>query len=162
MSSMADPRTLHPADGLDGTPQAQPGLTDDTNPTPDHGETSYVGTGRLTRRRALITGGDSGIGRAVAIAFAREGADVAIVHLPEESEDAASTAELVTAAGRRALLIPGDARDESFCRNAINLTISELGGIDILGPNAADQKSRDGIASLETEQFTRVFETNLY
>ena len=162
MSSMADPRTLHPSDGLDGTPQNQPGLTNDTNPTPDHGETSYVGAGRLTRRRALITGGDSGIGRAVAIAFAREGADVAIVHLPEESEDAASTAELVTAAGRRALLIPGDARDESFCRTAIDLTVSELGGIDILVPNAGYQKSRDGIESLETEQFERVFETNLY
>ena len=162
MSSMADPRTLHQAGDLDGTPQAQPGLTEETNPTPDHGESTYKGTGKLTGRRALITGGDSGIGRAVAIAFAREGADVAIVHLPEEAEDAASTAELVTAAGRRAVLIPGDVRDESFCESAIDRTISELGGLDILMPNAAYQKSRDGIESLATEEFVCVFETNIY
>jgi len=162
MSENADPRTLHPSDGLDGTPQGQPGLTSETTPTPDHGESSYVGTGKLTRRRALITGGDSGIGRAVAIAFAREGADVAIVHLPEEEEDAASTAKLITATGRRALLIPGDVRDERFCQQAVELTVAEFGGLDVLVSNAAYQKSRESLECLETAEFERVFETNLY
>ncbi|MDH6182588.1 NAD(P)-dependent dehydrogenase (short-subunit alcohol dehydrogenase family) [Microbacteriaceae bacterium SG_E_30_P1] len=162
MSTTDDPRDDHPADGFDGTPQSQPGLTGDTNPAPDHGESSYVGTGKLTGRRALITGGDSGIGRAVAIAFAREGADVAIVHLPEEQEDAASTAELIAEAGRKALLIPGDARDEKFCVDAVEQTVAAFGGLDILIPNAAYQKDRDGIENLETAEFQRVIETNLY
>ncbi len=160
--SATDPRTEHPSDGLDGTPQSQPGLTSETSPTPDHGESSYVGAGKLRGRRALITGGDSGIGRAVAIAFAREGADVAIVHLPEEEEDAASTAQLITEAGQRALVIPGDVRDEEFCRRAVELTVAELGGIDILVPNAAYQKNRESLETLETAEFARVFETNIY
>ncbi len=157
-----DPRTAQTEGGLDGTPQSQPGLTGETTPTPDHGEGTYVGHGRLEGRRALITGGDSGIGRAVAIAYAREGCDVAIVYLPEETEDAEATADLISAAGRRALLIPGDVRDEKFCRDAVEQTVDAFGGLDILIPNAAYQKSRDGLESLETAEFERVFETNIY
>lgn len=162
-TSVTDPRDQYPADGLDGTPHSQPGLTSETTPTPDHGESTYRGSGRLEGRRALITGGDSGIGRAVAIAFAREGADVAIVHMPEESEDAASTAELVRAAGRTAVLIAGDVRTEEFCRDAVERTAAELGGLDILVSNAAYQKSRaNGLEALETDEIERTFRTNLF
>jgi NAD(P)-dependent dehydrogenase (short-subunit alcohol dehydrogenase family) len=159
---MIDPRTQYFSDGFRKQEQDQPGLTGPTDPTPDHGETTYVGSGRLTGRRALITGGDSGIGRAVAIAFAREGADVAIVHLPEEREDAEETAELVRAADRTALLLAGDVRDEGFARSTVERTVSDLGGIDILVLNAAYQENRDGLESIPTEEFDRVFRTNLY
>ena len=157
-----DPRTRYRKGGTDDTEQSQPGLTSETDPKPDHGEDTYVGSGRLDGMRALITGGDSGIGRAVAIAYAREGADVAIVHLPEEAEDAASTAALIEAAGRTALLLPGDVQDEQFCADAVKRTADELGGLDILVLNAAYQKNRDGIESFETAEFDRVFRTNLY
>ncbi len=157
-----DPRTRYRKGGTQDEEQSQPGLTSETDPKPDHGEDSYVGSGRLEGRRALITGGDSGIGRAVAIAFAREGADVAIVHLPEEAEDAASTAALIEQAGRTALLLPGDVRDEDFCADAVARTVDGLGGLDILVLNAAYQKNRDGIESFVTEEFDRVFRTNLY
>jgi NAD(P)-dependent dehydrogenase (short-subunit alcohol dehydrogenase family) len=157
-----DPRTRYKHDGFAQQEQEQPGLTNATEPTPDHGETSYEGTGRLVGRRALITGGDSGIGRAVAIAFAREGADVAIVHLPEEQEDADSTVSLVREAGRTAVSIPGDVQDEQFCTSAVDRALEELGGIDILVLNAAYQKNRDGIETIETAEFDRVFRTNLY
>jgi hypothetical protein len=157
-----DPRTRYKHDGFPKQEQEQPGLTDATDPAPDHGETSYQGSGRLVGRRALITGGDSGIGRAVAIAFAREGADVAIVHLPEEQEDADSTLALVRDAGRTGVSIPGDVQDESFCVSAVDRTLAELGGVDILVLNAAYQKNRDGIETIETAEFDRVFRTNLY
>jgi NAD(P)-dependent dehydrogenase (short-subunit alcohol dehydrogenase family) len=157
-----DPRTRYPKGGTQDEEQSQPGLTTETDPKPDHGEESYVGSGKLEGKRALITGGDSGIGRAVAIAYAREGADVAIVHLPEEAEDAASTAALIEAAGRKALLLPGDVREEQFCADAVQRTVDELGGIDILVLNAAYQKAREGIESFVTEEFDRVFRTNLY
>lgn len=157
-----DPRTKHPDDGFDGTPQQQPGLTSDTHPTPDHGETSYRGSGRMMGRRALITGGDSGIGRAAAIAFAREGADVAIVHLPEEAEDAESTADLIREAGQTALVLPGDVRDEAFCREAVERTVAEFGGLDVLVSNAAYQKNRaDGLEALTADEIERTFHTNL-
>jgi len=157
-----DPRTRYKNDGFPGQEQEQPGLTAATDPTPDHGEATYVGTGRLTGRRALITGGDSGIGRAVAIAYAREGADVAIVHLPEEQEDADETAALIRDAGRMAASIPGDVQDEAFCRAAVDLALDALGGVDILVLNAAYQKNREGIETIATEEFDRVFRTNLY
>ena len=157
-----DPRTRYKHDGFAQQEQEQPGLTGATDPTPDHGETSYEGSGRLTGRRALITGGDSGIGRAVAIAFAREGADVAIIHLPEEQDDADSTLELVRAAGRTGVSIAGDVQDEQFCLSAAGRARSELGGIDTLVLNAAYQKNRDGIETIETAEFDRVFRTNLY
>src|SRR4029079_16742617 len=118
-----DPRTRFYSEGFPKQRQEQPGLTDATQPLPDHGESSYVGAGRLEGRRALITGGDSGIGRAVAIAFAREGADVAIVHLPEEQKDADETAALIREAGRQALTLSGDLQDEEFSVGVVDRTI---------------------------------------
>lgn len=162
MDTLTDPRTRYFAEGFPKQEQEQPGLTEATDPTPDHGEQSYRGSGRLTGRRALITGGDSGIGRAVAIAFAREGADVAIVHLPEEQADAESTAQLVREAGTRALLLPGDVRDERFARDTVERTVAEFGGIDTLVLNAAYQENREGLETIPTEEFDRVFRTNLY
>jgi NAD(P)-dependent dehydrogenase (short-subunit alcohol dehydrogenase family) len=130
---------------------------------PDHGEESYRGSGRLQGKKALITGGDSGIGRAVAIAFAREGADVAIVHLPNEEEDARETTKWVEQAGRKALAIPADLRDEQQCRQLVEQTAGEFGQIDVLVNNAAYQMNADAsIEDITTEQFDRVLKTNLY
>src|SRR3954464_16007182 len=130
---------------------------------PDHGEDSYRGTGRLTGKRAVITGGDSGIGLSVAIAFAREGADVLIAYLPEEEDDARETAQLIEKAGRKAVTVPGDIRDEAHCGDIVQRAVDELGGIDILVNNAAYQMSQDnGIFDITTEQFDRVMKTNLY
>lgn len=157
-----DPRDKHPEGGFPDQEQDQPGLTDETRPEPDHGEDSYVGAGRLTGRRALITGGDSGIGRAVAIAFAREGADVAIVHLPEEREDAADTVARVKEAGRTGVALAGDVREEEFATSIVADAVDALGGLDIVVLNAAYQKDRESLESLETEEFDRVFRTNLY
>jgi NAD(P)-dependent dehydrogenase (short-subunit alcohol dehydrogenase family) len=140
-----------------------PGATKDMGDEPDHGENSYRGTGRLTGKRGIITGGDSGIGRAVAIAFAREGADVLIAYLPEEEEDARDTAELVEKAGRKAITVPGDIRDEAHCSSIVERAVSELGGLDILVNNAAYQMAQPGgITDITTEQFDRVMKTNLY
>ena len=157
-----DPTTKYYSDGFPKQEQDQPGLTGATEPRPDHGEDTYVGSGKLTGKRALITGGDSGIGRAVAIAYAREGADVAISYLAEEQEDAEDTAELVRAAGRTALLIPGDIREEGHCISIVNETVTALGGLDILVLNAAYQENRDGLENLSTKEFDKVFKTNLY
>jgi NAD(P)-dependent dehydrogenase (short-subunit alcohol dehydrogenase family) len=157
-----DPRKRYHSDGFPKQHQEQPGLTSRTDPRPDHGEDTYVGSGRLEGKRALITGGDSGIGRAVAIAFAREGADVAIVHLPEEQEDADDTARLVRDAGRTAHTIAGDLQREDFCERTVTETLSELGGLDVLVLNAAYQQDRDGLDKLSTEEFDRVFRTNIY
>jgi NAD(P)-dependent dehydrogenase (short-subunit alcohol dehydrogenase family) len=130
---------------------------------PDHGEESYRGSGRLTGKKALITGGDSGIGRAVAIAFAREGADVAIVHLPNEEEDARETTRWIEQAGRTAVAIPADIRDEQQCRQLVQQTVQEFGRIDVLVNNAAFQMAQPGgIEDIPTEQFDRVLKTNLY
>ncbi|UTT61161.1 SDR family oxidoreductase [Cellulosimicrobium cellulans] len=130
---------------------------------PDHGETTYRGSGRLDGKRALITGGDSGIGRAVAIAFAREGADVAISYLPEEEEDARTTARWIEDAGRTAVLLPGDIRDEAFCRQLVADAVAGLGGLDVLVNNAAYQMAQDeGLRGITTEQLDRVLKTNVY
>jgi NAD(P)-dependent dehydrogenase (short-subunit alcohol dehydrogenase family) len=143
--------------------QRPPGSTAAMYRRPDHGEDSYRGSGRLTGKKAVITGGDSGIGRAVAIAFAREGADVLIAYLPAEEEDARETAQLVEKAGRKAVTVPGDIRDEAHCAAIIDSAVSELGGLDILVNNAAYQMSQDdGILDITTEQFDRVMKTNLY
>ncbi|HEX8630690.1 MAG TPA: SDR family oxidoreductase [Catenuloplanes sp.] len=140
-----------------------PGRTGDMDDKPDHGEESYRGTGRLDGKRAVITGGDSGIGRAVAIAFAREGADVLISYLAEEEDDAQETVQLVQKAGRTAVAVPGDIRDEGHCQQIIERAVSELGGLDILVNNAAYQMAQPGgIADITTEQFDRVMKTNLY
>jgi hypothetical protein len=157
-----NPVTKYFTGGFPEQEQEQPGLTSKTEPRPDHGEETYQGTGKLTGKRALITGGDSGIGRAVAIAFAREGADVAISYLPEEQEDAEDTGSWIEKAGRTSLLLPGDARDEDYCVGTVNQTVEQLGGLDIVVLNAAYQENRDGVENLPTEEFDRVFKTNLY
>ena len=147
----------------DDTTMEPPGLTSEMSERPDHGEDSYRGSGRLTGRRALITGGDSGIGRAVAIAFAREGADVLISYLPEEEPDARDTAQLIEKAGRKAVTVPGDIRDAAHCRTLIDRALSDLGGLDILVNNAAYQMAQPGgITDITDEQFDRVMKTNLY
>jgi NAD(P)-dependent dehydrogenase (short-subunit alcohol dehydrogenase family) len=157
-----NPVTRYPSDDFPRQEQDQPGLTNLTEPTPDHGEKSYIGTGKLAGMRALITGGDSGIGRAVAIAFAREGADVAISYLPEEEEDAADTSRWIEQAGRTALRLPGNVRSEAECTSLVDEVVSGLGGVDILVLNAAYQQNRDGLENIPTEELERVFDTNLY
>jgi len=157
-----NPVTRYPRRDFPRQQQDQPGLTGATDPRPDHGEHSYRGAERLTGMRALITGGDSGIGRAVAIAFAREGADVAISYLPEEEVDAADTAHWIEDAGRAALQIPGDVRSERECGDLVETVVRELGGLDILVLNAAYQQNRDGLENIPTDEIERVVETNLY
>ncbi|PLV61932.1 SDR family oxidoreductase [Erwinia sp. B116] len=142
--------------------QPFPGLASEMQPRPDHGETSYQGSGRLNGRRALITGGDSGIGRAVAIAFAREGADVAINYLPDEEQDAREVVELIRQAGRKAVAIPGDITDEAFCQRLVSQAVEQLGGLDLLVNNAGRQQFRESILDLSTEDFDATFKTNVY
>jgi len=158
----ADPRGGYHAGPFPEQEQEQPGLTAPMHPKPDHGEHSYEGSGALKGKAALITGGDSGIGKAVAIAFAREGADVAISYLPEEEADAQDTAEWIRKAGRQALLLPGDGRSEEFSTKIVEDTVAEFGHLDIVVLNAAYQKNREGLATIPTEEFDRVFKTNLY
>jgi NAD(P)-dependent dehydrogenase (short-subunit alcohol dehydrogenase family) len=157
-----DPTKQYPRPTFPEQEQEHPGFTNDMRPRPDHGEKTYRGSARLTDRRAIITGGDSGIGRAVAIAFAREGADVLISYLPEEEKDAQETAALVKDAGRTVLTMPGDIQDEGFCKQIIERAVSEMGGIDILVNNAAYQMAVDDLESLTTEQLDRTFRTNVY
>ena len=140
-----------------------PGLTQSMSDQPDHGEDTYRGSDRLAGKRAVITGADSGIGRAVAIAFAREGADLVLSYLAAEEADAQETVRLVEAAGRTAIRCPGDIRDEDFCGQIIDTAVRELGGLDILVNNAAYQMAQEGgIADITTDQFDRVLKTNLY
>ncbi|MEY9467566.1 NAD(P)-dependent dehydrogenase (short-subunit alcohol dehydrogenase family) [Bradyrhizobium ottawaense] len=141
--------------------QPMPGSTGAMNPRPDHGEESYRGSGRLAGKKALITGGDSGIGRAVAIAYAREGADIVISYLNED-EDAAEVKALVEQAGRKAILIPGDISNPEHCRSIVRRTVEELGGIDILVNNAAHQATFKDIADISDEEWQRTFETNIH
>ncbi|MBL7260335.1 SDR family oxidoreductase [Paractinoplanes lichenicola] len=158
-----NPKNEYPQSPLDGGEQGPPGLTGAMPDRPDHGEDSYRGSGRLSGRRAIITGGDSGIGRAVAIAYAREGADVLLSYLPEEEEDAADTAQLIEKAGQKAVRVPGDIRDEAHCKAIVERAVAELGGVDILVNNAAYQMAQPGgITEITTEQFDRVMKTNLY
>jgi len=143
--------------------QEPPGLTDEMQPRPDHGEDSYEGHGRLEGKKALITGGDSGIGRAVALAFAREGADVAFTFMPEEHEDAQATTELITSAGRRSVALEADLRERETCDRVVLDAVDELGGLDILVNNAGFQMARDeGLEAIDDERLDRVFKTNLY
>lgn len=161
--SQADPREQYPTPREQtGDTQRHPGHTERMNPEPDHGEMTYQGGGRLAGRTAVITGGDSGIGRAVAIAFAREGADVLISHLPEEGEDAEQTLHWVRQAGRRGIGVPGDIRSEDHCQALVERAVAEFGTIDVLVNNAAYQMSQDSILDISTEQFDRVFKTNIY
>jgi len=151
-----------PAPPFERQKQPFPGLACKLVPRPDHGETTYKGSGRLAGRKALITGGDSGIGRAAAIAYAREGADVAINYLPAEEEDAREVIELIRAAGRKAVAIPGDIREEAFCQQLVKQAATELGGLDILVNNAGRQQFRESIRDLTTEDFDATFKTNVY
>ena len=157
-----DPRKQEVGQPFPPQEQEPPGRESAMRPRPDYGEKSYRGSGRLQGRRALITGGDSGIGRAVALAFAREGADVAIAYLPAEEDDAQETVRLVEEAKRRALAIPGDLRDPRHCRAAATRVARELGGIDILVNNAGFQMTHDSFLEMTPEEIERVFRTNVY
>ncbi|MDY3558076.1 SDR family oxidoreductase [Gemmata sp. JC673] len=161
--TLKSPLGLHPKPPFQKQKQEWPGLTSKMEPKPDHGEKSYKGSGKLAGRRALITGGDSGIGRAAAIAFAREGADVAFGYLPQEEPDAKEVVELIRAEGRKAVPLPGDIRDETFCKQLVAAAVKGLGGLDILVNNAAYQMAQaKGLEGVTTEQFDRVFKTNVY
>jgi len=162
-----DPHEVHSQPDMQPEQIAAPGseqsVTGSMEVQPDHGEDTYEGTGKLKDRVAVITGGDSGIGRAVAIAFAREGADVVVAYLEGEEEDARQSAQLVEKAGRRAVTVPGDLTSEDACQKLVDRTVEEFGRIDILINNAAYQMSQDGgIEDITTEQFDRVMKTNLY
>ncbi|MFF8942240.1 SDR family oxidoreductase [Streptomyces sp. NPDC014864] len=157
------PTHKHPQPDFPAQEQEHPGWTSPMDPPPDHGEETYEGSGLLDDRKAVVTGGDSGIGRAVCLAFAREGADVLFTHLPEEGEDAQVTARLVEEAGRKAVAVPCDIREEEQCKRLVERAVAEFGRIDVLVNNAAYQMAQpDGIQAITTEQFDRVVRTNLY
>ncbi|OME49916.1 NAD(P)-dependent oxidoreductase [Paenibacillus odorifer] len=161
--TMQDPTTQYTKAGPEfQQQQAEPGLQKKMNPVPDTGEDTYKGTGRLTGRKALVTGADSGIGRAVAIAFAREGADIVLSYMPEEEEDAKQVVKLVQEAGRTAIAIPGDLKDEAYCEQLVDTAVKELGGIDILANIAGKQQFVPDIANLTTKHFDDTFKTNVY
>jgi NAD(P)-dependent dehydrogenase (short-subunit alcohol dehydrogenase family) len=162
VSSIDNPVTKYPKPPFKSQSQPWPGLASKMDPRPDHGENSYKGSGRLTGRKALITGGDSGMGRAAAIAYAREGADVAINYLPAEEPDAQEVVKLIKAAGRNAVAIPGDIRDESFCKQLVTQAVQGLGGLDIVVCNAARQQTRASILDVSTEDFDATMKTNIY
>ncbi|MFE0085355.1 SDR family NAD(P)-dependent oxidoreductase, partial [[Kitasatospora] papulosa] len=158
-----DPTQRHPRPEFPQQEQEHPGRTGPMDPPPDHGEDSYRGHELLLDRKAVVTGGDSGIGRAVALAFAREGADVLLTFLPEEESEAEETARLVEQAGRRAVPVECDIREEGACLALVERAVSEFGRIDVLVNNAAYQMSQpDGISAISTAQFDRVVRTNLY
>jgi len=160
---MQDPTTQYTKAGPEfQQQQEEPGLQKKMNPVPDTGENTYKGTGRLTGRKALVTGADSGIGRAVAIAFAREGADIVLSYMPEEEEDAKQVVKLVQEAGRTAIAIPGDLKDETYCEQLVDTAVKELGGIDILANIAGKQQFVPDIADLTTKHFDDTFKTNVY
>jgi NAD(P)-dependent dehydrogenase (short-subunit alcohol dehydrogenase family) len=157
-----NPCDKYPKPPFNAQVQPWPGLAGRMDPRPDHGETSYVGSGRLTGRKALITGGDSGMGRAAAIAFAREGADVAINYLPEEEPDAREVVELIQRAGRKAVPIAGDLRSAAFCRKLVERAVAGLGGLDIVVCNAGRQQSIASILDVSDEEFDWTMKTNIY
>ena len=159
---LQDPTSKYPKPPFPRQDQPWPGLASKMTPRPDHGETSYKGSGRLLGRKALITGGDSGMGRAAAIAYAREGADVAINYFPTEEADAKEVVALIEEAGRKAVAIPGDLRDEAFCQQLVQRAIDGLGGLDILVSNAGRQQTRASILDISTEDFDATMKTNIY
>ena len=160
--TMQDPRGQYPSPPFPKQPQPAPGIAAKMDPSPDHGETSYVGAGKLKGRKALITGGDSGIGRAAAIAYAREGADVAISYLASEEADAREVIALIEAEGRTAIALPGDITDEAVCRAIVADAVSGLDGLDIVVINAGHQQSRGSLAELTSADFDQTMKTNLY
>ncbi|MCA6124403.1 SDR family oxidoreductase [Bradyrhizobium sp. WSM 1704] len=159
---LSDPAGKYPKPPFRKQSQPWPGLASQMDPPPDHGERSYHGAGRLAGRKALITGGDSGMGRAAAIAFAREGADVAINYFPSEEPDARQVIELIKAEERMGVAIAGDLRDEKFCQELVRRAVEELGGLDILVNNAARQQARQSILDLSSEDFDATMKTNIY
>jgi hypothetical protein len=161
-SATTDPKSVGPKPDPHQEKIAHPGLTEDMRTKPDHGEESYQGLGRLTDRAAIITGADSGIGRAIALAFAREGADVLFTYLPEEEEDAIETTRWIEKAGRKAVKIPGDLRQEQHCQTVIDRAFQEFGKLDLLVNNAAFQMTHEKIEEFTTEEFDRTFKTNIY
>ena len=159
---MQDPRTQYPQPPFKPQHQGQPGLAKDMTPPPDNGESSYVGAGKLKGRKALVTGGDSGIGRAVAIAFAREGADVAIAYLPSEEPDAQQVIAVIEKSGVKAVAIPGDITDETFCSQMVERAAKDLGGLDILVNNAGTMSSHTNLLEVTSADFDKVMKTNVY
>jgi NAD(P)-dependent dehydrogenase (short-subunit alcohol dehydrogenase family) len=162
LTTMQDPRHQYPRPPFPKQPQKVPGLDAKMKPKADHGEASYVGHGRLSGRKALITGGDSGIGRAAAIAFAREGADVAIGYLASEEADAREVIELIEAEGRKAVGLAGDIISETWCTQLVKKAVKGLGGLDILVINAGHQQTRPSIEKVTSEDFDVTMKTNLY
>ncbi|PNU03804.1 SDR family oxidoreductase [Novosphingobium guangzhouense] len=160
--TMQDPRSQYPKPPFPKQPQPRPGIAGKLEPRPDHGEKSYVGAGKLTGRKALITGGDSGIGRAAAIAFAREGADVAIAYLPSEEADAQEVLTLIEAEGRKAIGLPGDVSDENWSRQLVEDTVKGFGSLDILVINAGRQQWRENVGEVTSDDFDKTLKTNLY
>ena len=157
-----DPTKQYPQPPFPEQEQRGPGLSENMDPTPDHGEKTYRGSGRLSGRKALVTGADSGIGRAVAIAFAREGADVVLSYMPSEEKDAQEVAELVKEAGQKAVLLPGDLKEQTYCNELVERTVAELGGLDILVNNAGKQQAVESLTDLSDEQFDETMKTNVY
>ena len=162
MPTLYNPADKYPAPPFKRQSQAWPGLAAKMEPPPDHGEKTYRGSGRLAGRKALITGGDSGMGRAAAIAYAREGADVAINYFPNEETDAQEVIGYIKAEGRVGLAIPGDLRDEAFCKKLVEDAVQGLGGLDILVCNAARQQARESILDVTSEDFDATMKTNIY
>lgn len=160
--SMQNPLTQYPTPEFPKQPQTAPGTVHKMQPAADHGETSYKGFGRMVGRKALITGADSGIGRAAAIAYAREGADIVLNYLPEEEADAREVVALIEAEGRKAIAVPGDLKDEAFCNSLVEQAVKALGGLDVLVNVAGKQTAQKDIAELTTEQFDATFKTNVY
>ena len=159
---LCDPRTLYAKPPFPQQEQSEPGLAQKLDPVPDHGEKSYKGSGRLEGRRALITGGDSGIGRAVAIAYAREGAEVCINYLPEEEPDAGQVADLLTSEGRTLQRMPGDVSVEQTARKLVTDASDKMGGLDILVINAGKQISQPDLTEISSEQFDQTMKVNVY
>ncbi|ASS48213.1 MAG: NAD(P)-dependent oxidoreductase [Candidatus Fluviicola riflensis] len=160
--ALKNPMKKHPKPPFKKQKQPWPGLACKMDPVPDHGEKSYKGSGLLNGRKALITGGDSGMGRAAAIAYAREGADVAINYFPNEEEDAREVIQLIEAEGRKAVAIPGDLRSEEFCKKMVAKAVEALGGLDILVNNAARQQTYESILDISSEEFDATMKTNIY
>ncbi|MCC8410784.1 SDR family oxidoreductase [Mucilaginibacter sp. UR6-1] len=160
--TLDDPTTKYPRPPFKEQSQPWPGLANKMEPRPDHGETSYKGSGRLKGRKALITGGDSGMGRAAAIAYAREGADVAINYYPTEEADAQEVIALMKKEGVKAIAIPGDLREEAFCKKMVEEAVKQLGGLDILVNNAARQQTKASIMDITSEAFDATMKTNIY
>jgi len=159
---LQDPTSKYPKPPFEKQKQPFPGLAGKMNPKPDHGENAYKGSGRLARRKALITGGDSGMGRAAAIAYAREGADVAINYLPDEEPDAKEIIALIEKEGRKAVALPGDLREEAFCTKLVDDAAAALGGLDVLVSNAGRQQQAGALSDITSEAFDATMKTNIY